>query len=160
VRTEEKPWRTRVRDLERETSAPKRRRSRKKTSSLGAMLSTSFVMAFVIALAIGSNCGRLSAKISGYEEVAFEPLKRCLLARSTLGEGIGVPMVGCQTGSTQTSVSSGSAIWKMSVAGTKARGTYKFSALKEDGRWVLRNAQLDVGERSIDIVTCRDFVYR
>ncbi|RVU41427.1 hypothetical protein EA187_18970 [Lujinxingia sediminis] len=112
-------------------------------------------VAFVSALVFGSNCGRFSAKLSGYEEVVFGPLQTCGPVEELLGQDIGVPAVGCQTGSTQTSSGGGSAAWHMPVSGSKGRGSYSFTANKNaHGTWELRGGLLKVEERVIDVVRC------
>lgn len=121
----------------------------------GTAFGSIFFVVILISLVSGTNCGRFAAKMSGYEEVVFGPLQSCELAQEALGEDIGVAVVGCQTGSTQTSANGGSAAWHMPVSGSKARGSYAFTATRDaDGQWGLRGGFLTVDERTINVVSC------
>lgn len=138
-------------------SASQGKVARRSGRGAGAMFGSLFFFAIVTSLVFGTNCGRFAAKMSGYEEVVFGPLQSCGLVEEALGDDIGIAMVGCQTGTTQTSPGSGSAAWQMPVSGSKGRGSYGFTATKgSDGRWELRGGLLKVEDRVINVIQCTE----
>lgn len=100
------------------------------------------------------RCGSISAKIDGYEALAYETLRRCEPVRDALGEEIGPALVGLQYGTSAAGKRSGAADWSIAVSGSRGRGTYTFEAFKTDGEWELQTGQLRVDGRVIDVVDC------
>lgn len=110
---------------------------------------------FLVALAFPiTNCGRISGKVMGYNEIVEAPLYECDIVAEELGENIRIPVIGFQNGQTSSGSSTGSAAWRYPVAGDDRRATYRFTARLSNGHWRLTSARLVVDGRQIDLMDC------
>jgi len=116
------------------------------------------ILFVVVAVLFGATglplFARASGGCTGTNEPVLAVIRDCPAAVSALGDDIGFGWVGCAHGSSETGGGNGEASWRMPVSGSKASGVLRWAAVKRGGQWRVHQANLEVGDVTIDAVRC------
>jgi len=135
--------------------APRMRRSAKRAGlmagcasllPMGGML-IFFVPMIAPALFLES-CG-----LGPVEEQIMASIEACPAATAALGANVS-PAPGWSCGNLETGGGNGHANWSFAVSGSDGRGSVSFNAVEQFGTWHLGLAVLEVGDETIDLLTC------
>lgn len=96
-------------------------------------------------------CPKTCATIDESHRVAMEELKGCARAREVLGEDLDAAWIGTSSGESSSGANSGSARWSLTVEGSRGRGDYSFSAIKDVHGWHVTSATLIANGETIHI---------
>ena len=94
------------------------------------------------------------ARCDGSLEAALAHANSCATAVDLLGTEIHQSVVGCSTGESSFGGGHGRAQWRVTVEGTKGRGTLSYSATQNAGRWQIHAASIRTGGRDVSITPC------
>lgn len=111
------------------------------------------LIAAPIALALLSPVG--CERVSSAYPIGMRRLRECPLATEALGPEPDKTW-GLSTFRLGSSGPTGSARFRMAVAGSRRRGEYAFVAARTGDAWALLSAVLTVGDRTIDVARCGD----
>lgn len=100
-------------------------------------------------------CGLGAGYMMGYYPGIMEPLRQCRLATEVLGDDIQVAPIGMSCGTAETRGGFGIASWTLPVKGTRDDGDYSFYMERHGSDWTLFQAQLEAGDRLLDVKNCR-----
>ncbi|UJR85815.1 cytochrome c oxidase assembly factor Coa1 family protein [Sandaracinus amylolyticus] len=92
----------------------------------------------------------------GFEDPTLRAIEACPAAIEALGTPVSRTWLGCSCGNAETSDAFGQASWTFPVAGTRDSGSVSVVAERRGGPWQLLSAQLEVGDRTIDVLQCVD----
>ncbi len=98
--------------------------------------------------------GVAAGSCMGYHGLVMDTLRACPEARKLLGEDIGLGWFGMSCGSAETEGGHGRANWTLPVKGSMEGGSYSFYLEKHGRGWEMRSAELEVGDRVVDVVAC------
>jgi hypothetical protein len=123
---------------------------RRTRSAIGALISISTVLPFLIALPFIFS-PRVCAEIDGSHQAALDTLRTCPRAQQLLGNDINAAWVGTHCGESSESGGSGSSHWSFTVTGSQNQGTFEFTAFKSGGQWSVSTATLWVDDQIVQI---------
>lgn len=119
-------------------------------SAIGALISISTLLPFVIALPLVFS-PRVCAEIDGSHQAALDTLRSCPRAQQLLGNDIEAAWVGTHCGESSEGGGSGSSHWSFTVTGSQSQGTYEFTAFKSGGQWSVSTATLWVDDQTVQV---------
>jgi hypothetical protein len=124
--------------------------TRKQIVVLASSLSAGFLLIGALVL-----IGLMAPSTHDYDSLVMSRLAACPQAVEALGEPLTNQLWGMAPGgSMRLRGEFGEVDWSDPVGGSKGRGYYHYVLEKRGGPWTLLRAELSVGEKQIDILSC------